>query len=384
MTLPALWYTTNGGEAQLFTDTLVFKNGKVLKIPGPIKSERGGWYYHPIVRTKNGKKPYVLGRAEEGLAAAKEAAKDILEAAYGLGDWGTPIRFAPIGLSDMNQAETMGRNSLSWQVETNHGHMVWGIGIRSDYRLGEDNAKFAQMVVPTAVMTAITQEIYTFKDRATRVWATLPDPEPMIGEFRSKGITAFSDLLRSNQPLDWFYSESGYNNTRDLEPDNRAKLADWLDTEVKPVQQFDPEWFNEALTQTWTGYTHFMTDSHGNETASSYRASDVLLVAAQDWRESYLNENLQNVLSVIETAYKNLGVTVRFQTQRHQTPGGYQNILANTTIEIPEGGKDNEHGHKIILSRTGVQVECGYIEEESNFVHAAASQAISDIQNLLE
>lgn len=379
-----LGYGYQSGGAGFITD-VVYPNGKVLRVPPIPKSNRGGWYYHPLLKQKNGKR-IVLGRSDVGRKAAADTMTEMLEIAYEQGNWEIPTVFSPlVGEHEVNQASIVGnRGAAAVTLPATFGAIRFAIGPRNHYQASGE--WLVEVTIPTAVLTAMTKTIpkaLTPACQTVVIQINSEEAEEYVDKLLSVGpIDAFTDFFKGRVTL-----KEGFG-FKDVSVSGDG-IGEWLQT-LKFHMPYDKQHFSDAKNE-YNGIT-ISSDEEDPVTGrpmytSNYVISDTVLSLSATWRQAYITEDATEAFGHLSTIFAASGVVFNLETLRKydSITRVTKHFVKQLSVQIPEGGEHNRGGHTFVITPEDFKVtSCGYVSDEENFIDDAKRQALADIQTLVD
>lgn len=178
--------------------------------------------------------------------------------------------------------------------------------------------------------------------------------------------------------------------------ESNQSFASRHDEMYKMAEAFskDPTTFIEdtlSVTLPWTAASLPPLDWGPSKGIEMYlNDTETVWVASDDEHVFYRNGaeaanvlvNSEEEIKMLEQAFRHLGMDFRIQTGikwnlGHDDPHYMKEILQGFTITIPHDSEDdhNRKGHKINISLEGIEITCGYIEDDKQWEHWKARQA---------
>lgn len=348
--------------AEPFATLLQWKSGRTLEVPTLTMAKRGGWVYKPEdMQTKKDKH---FGRGEKGRITAHRHLRETVREAYEEEGWEFPTKIAPeISQSDGNVTSGYYSNfhsSYAWM--TRYGWTSTGIKL-SGYQVDE-------LSVWTMVPTALLIHLYDDTSMPVQRSSVKIEWRPAIG---TEDVSKFIETWIEDpyEAITFFPNINGQwqlpFRDHDTPPIANAKLAR-IFQELEPTEPFAPNWQQAADAyrgiEDGNGWMHDIT-------------TDFMLKSAR-YRTEVINKSAQKSVEALGAVLREAGVKMEMDT-------GYDGTFRSLAFVIKGDGhsKHNRDGHTIVIRPNGIEVECGYVTNESNYVHDQSRQALGEIAKLL-
>lgn len=376
--------------ADPFTSILTFPRGYVGTIPSVKSSMRGGWVYHPVESTE--KKPVTLGRAEEGRDKAANLIEFLISQTYEANNWEIPINAVPrVEVDDVANAEKSTKNNgaaIVFPVK-NYGYMK--LAVSQEHGWGRTNNKswFFEMALPTVIVTSLSRQIVTLRDKSTIIRVNVVDKE---------SINSISDLFINDiiggytEALEKYAEKTGKVQTfnRNITV-NEIQVSDIVDMlqRLEPLYDFKKERWTEA-TNSWKATEYFANNPDGSRgpLEAEYQISKGFLMSAPEYRTVAVTQAFTRSAETLKEAFETIGMEVEILTSTDLgIDGEYHTTVTGIKVSIPPGmggDRHNRDGHVFTLTNSRVEIECGYVTNEERYIDDASRQALSDMKNLLE
>ena len=375
--------------AEPFASIITFPRGYIGTIPSVKASKRGGWIYHPLQGTE--KKPVTLGRADVGREKAANLIEFLIEQTYEINNWEVPFSAVPsVTVHNVNNARGNGGRDGAYVTfpVNNYGYMKLGVGKERSHWNSSGKTWDFELILPTAIVTALSKQVVTVKDAASTIRVNIPDSDdvPQISDlFIKEPLTGFADaMLKYGEDVGVVQSY----NRQVINDIPTSEIVDML-LKLEPTYEFDEKRWSVAATD-WrsTEFYHQNQDGSQGGLEAAYQIDKRFLMASPKYRTVEVDKAFVNSAETLKAAFEAMGVDVEIETSydvgmdgmRHTTVSGIE-------INIPAGkggDKHNRDGHSFTITQTGVTVKCGYEENEERYIDDASRQALSDMKNLLE
>ncbi len=344
-------------EAIPFATLLSWNSGNTLDIPKLTMAKRGGWVYKPEgMWTKKDKH---FGRGEIGRARAYRYLTDLVYEAFEEHDNELPT-FAGPAVSKNDGKVTSGyysRFSASYQWESKYGYV--GAALKQSGGWLE-----AHVTLPTTLLIGLyPRESFPVQKHAiTFVINVCPNDK----------MNSFVQRWMDNPWKSLTFFPNINESTRVPGADSlnvaNAKLARLIQL-IEPVKPFEPDWTEAAESYRDT------TDGNGWD----YSMDSSFMLKSTEYRTEVLTHATRKAVEQLKNVLSEYGVDMRLETTRE-----HEFRSLSFDIEATAGTRHNKEGHQFVIRPNGIEVVCGFVTDEENYVNHQSRQAIDEIAEMLQ
>jgi len=344
-------------ESIPFATLIAWPSGKTLDIPKLTMAKRGGWVYKPEgMWTKKDKH---FGRGEVGREKAHEYLTEIIREAYEEHDWEQPT-FAGPGISKREGSVGTSyytRFASSYQWET-HGFGFIGAALK----LVGDELQ-VHVTLPTALLVDVYPKYKLPIQHPTITVMTVVANDNDIGRF----VESWMD--NPWKSLTFFPNINGTLKVpnADATTMTNAAFANIMRL-LKPKIDFDPNWTEAAESYRET------EDGNG----WSYGIESSFMLRSKKYRTEVLTHATRKAMEQLSNVMKEYGVDMKLGTT-------INNEFNSLEFDIPEThDPHNKKGHRFIIRPNGIEVVCGFVTDEDNYVSHQSRLAVDEIAAMLQ